>query len=288
MLAQARGAAEDQALLGARHRHVHHAPLLGLVGRRRSASIASKSSAVTLRAVDADEAQADALAADEEVRRAEVAPAAEVGDDHDRELEALGGVDRHQPHGVEAAEVDRRVGLARLGLELGGGQVDEAAHVAPAARLEGGRQPQQLVDVGQAPRAARQREHVQVVAGAAQRALEQLVEPEPRRALALAGEPRAEGGQAPRVLGRRGQRVVVRRASQIVVAPSRAPSASSASASEDRPTSGEASSPSSASSSRGLASAASRWHRSWICWRPHQPPPPAASVGSPASSSARS
>ena len=103
--------------------------------------MASKSSAVTLAAVQADEPQADAI------RRStsrsgglRFAPAAEVGDHDDRELEALRGVDRHQPHGVEAAEVDGRVGLAGVGLELGGGEVDEAAHVAPAARLEGGRQ----------------------------------------------------------------------------------------------------------------------------------------------------
>ena len=47
--------------------------------------------------------------------------------------------------------------------------VDEAAHVASVARLVGGRDAQELVDVGQPPRAARQREHVQVVARCAAR-----------------------------------------------------------------------------------------------------------------------
>ena len=208
-VAQAHCAAEDQALLGARHRHVHDAPLLGLVGRPALGLDRVEVERRGPRAVEPDEPQADAVAADVEVRWAEVAPAPQVGHDHDSELEALGGVDRHQPHRVEAAQVDRRVGLARLGLELGGGHVDEAAHVAPAARLVGGRHAQQLVDVGQPPRPARQGEHVQVVAGATQRALEHLVEPQARRALALAREPRAEGGQAPRVLGRQRQGVVV-------------------------------------------------------------------------------
>ena len=38
--------------------------------------------------------------------------AAEVGDAHDGELEALGGVDAHQPHGVRLDAFDGRVGLA--------------------------------------------------------------------------------------------------------------------------------------------------------------------------------
>ena len=106
------------------------------------------------------------------------------------------------------------------------------------------------------------------------RALEQLVEPEARRALALGREPRAERGQAPRVLGRAASARRRGRPPRSSWRPRARRARAAPGASEDRPASGEASSPSSASSSRGLASAASRWHRSRICWRPHQPRPP--------------
>ena len=82
------------------------------------------------RAIQADEPQPDLVAVDEQVVLVAGPATAEVGDDDRRELKALGRVDRHQPHGLDVAELDRRVGLARLGFELGGCEVGEAADVA--------------------------------------------------------------------------------------------------------------------------------------------------------------
>ena len=210
-------AADDQPLLRARRRDVHHALLLAggprpgaiaqpLVGERRLA-----------RAVEADEPQPDLALGDEQVLVAVGgALAAEVGDADDGELEALRGVDGHEPHGLDVAELDRRVGLARLGLELGGGEVGEAADVAAAVALEGRGEAQQLVDVRQPAGAAGERQDVQVIARRVDDAAQQLVEGEPRRQRALGGEARREGVEALAV-------VVAQARAQLAVAGDRPP-----------------------------------------------------------------
>ena len=175
-------------------------------------------------AVEPDEPQADLAAGDEQVLVAVGGPlATEVGDADDRELEALRGVDRHQPHGLDVAQLDRRVGLARLGLELGGREIGEPADVAPAVALEGGGEPQQLVDVRQPARAAGERQHVQVVGRRVDDAAQELVEREPRRERALGGEARREGVEPLAVVG--GQPLA-----QLAVAGDRAPGVAAAGA----------------------------------------------------------
>ena len=210
-------AADDQPLLRARRGDVHDAPLLGrgaLAGAIAQALVGER---LLARAVEPDEPQADLAAGDEQVLVAVGGPlAAEVGDADDRELEALGGVDRHQPHGLDVAELDRRVGLARLGLELGGREIREPADVAAAVALEGGGEPQQLVDVRQAARAAGERQDVQVVGRRIDDAAQQLVEREAGRERAFGGEAHREGIEPFAVVG--GQPLA-----QLAVAGDRAP-----------------------------------------------------------------
>ena len=85
---------------------------------------------------------------DDQQRRARAARlAAEVGDADDRELEALGAVDRHQAHGVQALGLERGLALARLGEVAGLGVGEEAAQVAALGALVLARQPHQLAQV---------------------------------------------------------------------------------------------------------------------------------------------
>src|SRR6185436_18467308 len=94
-------------------------------------------------------------------------------------------------------------------LELRGRQVDEPAHVAAAAGLERGGEPPELVDVRHPAGAAREREHVEVVAGPLDDTAQELVEPEAGRPLALRAEPGMEGAQTLVVGGRDARRGVV-------------------------------------------------------------------------------
>ena len=76
-----------------------------------------------------------------------------------------------------------------------------AADVAAVLALVLGREPLELVHVGQAPLAVGQRQHVQVVVGGGDDPLEQLVEPEARRDGALGLEAHGERAEALAVLG---------------------------------------------------------------------------------------
>jgi len=60
--------------------------------------------------------------------------AAEIRHAHDRELETLGAVDRHQPHGVQALGLERGLALARLGEIACLGVGEEARRSRPSAR----------------------------------------------------------------------------------------------------------------------------------------------------------
>ena len=110
-------------------------------------------------------------------------------------------MDRHEADGAEVPQLDGSVGLARLGLQLGVREVDERADVAAVLALVLGREPLELVHVGQAPLAVGQRQHVQVVVGGGDDPLEQLVEPEARRDGALGLEAHRERAEAFAVLG---------------------------------------------------------------------------------------
>ena len=97
--------------------------------------------------------------ADQQRRAAGAGLAAEVGDADDRELEALGAVDRHQPHGVQALGLERGLALARLGEVARGGVGEEAAQVAALGALVLAGQPHQLAQVREPAVAAGPREH---------------------------------------------------------------------------------------------------------------------------------
>jgi len=64
-------------------------------------------------------------------------------------LQALGGVDRHQPHGVGLHALDRSVRLDARGVCQVVDAIEKATQVAALGGLEAPCQAQQLVHVGQ-------------------------------------------------------------------------------------------------------------------------------------------
>ena len=95
------------------------------------------------------DAQADALALDEQLRGPFVGGAAEVGHAHDGELQTLGGMDAHQADGVAVGQ-RRSVRLAGAFLFLQVGDVvEEAPQVATIALLKAACQARELVGVGE-------------------------------------------------------------------------------------------------------------------------------------------
>ena len=141
------------------------------------------------------EPQPDPRAVDEEVREPGLVLAPEVGHDDRPELQALRGVDGHEPHRAGAAELHGRLTLAGLRLDLGARVVDEPAQVASPRLLERPREADELVDVRQPPPAARQPQDVQVVPRGEDGPLEDLVEPAPGRPGALGRHERQEPPQ---------------------------------------------------------------------------------------------
>ena len=105
-------------------------------------------------------------------------------------------MDGHDPHPVVPLGGGR--GL-RLGVALGPGgeEVEQTAQVASLARLELGRQPGHLANVGEAGLAGRAREHGQVVAGLADHRLDQGRQREAWGPLAQRGD---RGDEAPQHL----------------------------------------------------------------------------------------
>jgi hypothetical protein len=139
---------------------------------------------------------------------------AEVGHAHDRELQPLGAVDRHQPDRVERLGLERGLALARQrGVALGD-RVDETAQVAPLLGLVLARHAHQLAHVGHPPGAGGQGEHVAVVAGARDGAVDQRLERYLGGGAALGGEQLGEGGRAAGVGGRQELRELVLRLAQ--------------------------------------------------------------------------
>ena len=110
------GAAQDQPLAGAGHRHVEQPALLARLGRvpllaeRRVVERRLAPAGARARPAAARSGRRGRPASS---RRRHREAAAEVGDAHDLELEPLGAVDRHQPHRVERLALDRRLALAR-------------------------------------------------------------------------------------------------------------------------------------------------------------------------------
>ncbi len=121
--------------------------------------------------------------------------AAEVGDGDRLELEPLGGVDRHHPDpGVVLA------GGGRLALAVGEGRpcgrvVEEAAQVAAVVRLVLGRDPDELAQVRRPPPPLVHEQRREVVVEGLQRALDQRVQGQRRRARAEPAQAGVEAGQ---------------------------------------------------------------------------------------------
>ena len=119
-------------------------------------------------------------------------------------------MDRHQPHGVEAFGLERRLPLTRLREILADGVAEEPAEVAALRALVLAREPHQLAQVREPAVAAGAGEDREVVAGVGDRALEQHLDRQPLAAQPLARREAGEAGEP----GRRvpGQRLEPRRA----------------------------------------------------------------------------
>ena len=162
-------AADDQVLPRPRHGDVVAAPALLLLGpllelgqlletQRRPGDAG----------VGAGPKCDPAVAIDEYIGRPSSArPATGVGDHHHRELEPLGGVDRHQQHRVAALVRDRRLALARRQVGLLLEEAHESLQVGAAQLLVLACQPNQLAHVGQAAIAVlpRQQRQIEVMLG---------------------------------------------------------------------------------------------------------------------------
>ena len=135
------------------------------------------------------------------LRRRRRPVAARVGDDHDVELEPLGGVDRQQADRVRALLLRDRLELARADRLLLGDEAHEAFDIRPAQLLVGACEPCELADVRVAAAAVPLREHGEVVVVLAHDALAQPLERESRQGVGEPVEPLAERAQEPRVPG---------------------------------------------------------------------------------------
>ena len=165
LLAGQERTAHDQVLAGPRHRHVLEPPALlalGLALRLRRGGVADGR---TQDAVGIRRAQRHAaVRRDEHVgQAASGALPALVGQDDHVELESLGGMHRHEDDRVAALLGDRGLALPRGQRGLLVTEADEALEVGAAHRLELGREPGELAEVGVAAVAVGHREAREVV-----------------------------------------------------------------------------------------------------------------------------
>ena len=132
--------------------------------------------------------------------------AARVRDDDHLELEALGGVDREQPHGIGALLLRDGVALGRTGSILLGDEPDEPLDVRAAELLVRPRQPRELAQVRVPALPVAPRENSQVVVVLDEDALAEQLQREPRRALDQTLVPLQErADEAPVLLGEVGR-----------------------------------------------------------------------------------
>ena len=173
-------AGDDQAVDRPRHRDVVEAPSLGLVrrllGLPQRVVVECALPGARQRMTNL-EAEASVGQADDLFSASCRAVAAGVRDDHDRELEALGGMHRQQPDGVGAFVLGKRLGLVHAGCALVGDEADEALDVPAAEILERAREPAELADVRVAAATVPLREHREVVVVLRDDLLEQALEP---------------------------------------------------------------------------------------------------------------
>ena len=156
--------ADDQVAAGSRHGDVlAAAPLLQLGLLLELTELLQAQRRAGDAGVRAGAKRDPPLAIDQHVGSAAAAgPAARVRDHHHRELQPLGGMDRHQQHGIAALVGDRRLTLpcGQVGLLLE--EPDEALQVGPAQLLVLASEPDQLAHVGQPPVAVLSRQQGQV------------------------------------------------------------------------------------------------------------------------------
>ena len=117
------------------------------------------------------------------------AGAPEVRHRHERELEALRRVDRHQPHGVEPLSLERRLGLrARAPVSCSSTKSMKPRRSRPSSRSYSRARRISLRTFAIRRAALRHREDAAVVARARDGAVDQRLERRARRARALVAE----------------------------------------------------------------------------------------------------
>ena len=200
-------ARQDEPLLGAGGGDVEQPAFLRGLGRGQplgDARVAERRDGVAAGQRRQPQARARPGADQQPLARDHAGPA-EIGHADDGELQPLGAVDRHQPHGVEPLRLQRGLALARLGEVLTRGVRQEAAQVTAFGALVLAGEAHQLAQVGQPALAAGTAEDLEVVARRGDRALEQHLDRQPLGAEPLRGGEAGEGDEPVAVV--LGQRV---------------------------------------------------------------------------------
>ncbi len=191
---------DEEPIPGARHRDVVEAETLGTLGM----VVVLLDVAVGLRADPRPgrrmrDLEAEAPVGEREDVRDGRPGATRVGDHDDLELEALGRVDRHQPHRVGAFFLGHRIRLLGTDRLLTGDEPHEALEVGSAQLLVRPCQPPELAEVRVPPLAVWPSEHREVVVVLAEDALAELLEGHVRRQLEQAVVSLPEGEEQPPV-----------------------------------------------------------------------------------------
>ena len=178
VLPAAQPAAEQEAVASARPGDVGDAIALGIVGGPRGLAEACVGRSVERLAAGVAQAQTElAVGADGHRARFGRGLARQVRHAHDGELEALGGVDRHQRDRVLGAS-RRSVRLAQVALVAEPHLVDEAREIGAAIALVGAGRAQQLAYVAEAALAVGRGQAGQLVVVLGDDALEQRRQPQ--------------------------------------------------------------------------------------------------------------
>ena len=194
---------DDQAVDRPRHRDVVEPEPLRLVLRCPGvldALVAEDAVPSPGRGVGDAEAEASVGEAEDLVGRGRVAIAAGIRDDDDLELEALGGVDRQQPHRIRTLLLRHGVALGCTDSLLLLDEADEALDVGTAQLLVRAREPRQLAKIRVAAAAVPLGEHREVVVVVGHDPLAEPLEREPRRRLREPVVALLERAQKPRVV----------------------------------------------------------------------------------------
>ena len=178
-------ARDDQPVDRPRHRDVVEAEaLLALLLLGRLLHLLPREHALAPAARRVHRAEAEAAVRErDDLVRASRAPrvAARVSDDHDLELEPLGGMDRQQPHRTRSLLLRDRLELLRADRLLLSDEAREAGDVCAADGLVLACEPGELAEIGEAARAVPASEHGEVVVVLREHLLAERLEAAPRR-----------------------------------------------------------------------------------------------------------